>query len=421
MVTKAPGAPRTEARELNPVNVISDIPKLEPSKSSRVVSLQYTNMSHRYHQEPYHNRGNGSGDENIAFVLRAEEDLCLEGKEAHILRVKSGATFSARMKRGQRFSTMFRHYCKKHGLKIECLEFVFINVLQPNDTPDSIYLNTNDIIRVRPHRRAYGGGKLQFPKLSALEPSHQQYVKDLRRLLPQYNEDGDHDVTNDVTTGANVNPNVNPNVTNGDVRILVGEHEEVVMAHRAILMSRSEVFRAMLGNGSMRESTEGVVRMDGHTKKMVEKFLEFLYTNMIENLEAPECSLDDQLELLGLAEEYFCPFLKSMVESILIYQVPSVMKKDTIALLLVTSDTQKALTLQQACIDYVFKNAENILSCPEFKQDIRQSPQIMMLLFEGYSEQYCGNKRLKLDTTTIPVSPSGPSVENNTTHAQASV
>jgi hypothetical protein len=53
------------------------------------------------------------------------------------------------MFKSQRFSSLFRHYGKHHGLPKDALEYFFTGKIKPDDTPESIHLQKHDIIEVR--------------------------------------------------------------------------------------------------------------------------------------------------------------------------------------------------------------------------------------------------------------------------------
>ena len=64
----------------------------------------------------------------------------------------------------------------------------------------------------------------------------------------------------------------------------VGPGRTIIRAHKLILTNRCEIFAAMFRKGAMRESEEGIVRIEEHAPDMVSKMLEFLYTNRVSDL-----------------------------------------------------------------------------------------------------------------------------------------
>ena len=50
-----------------------------------------------------------------------------------------------------------------------------------------------------------------------------------------------------------------------DVKFLVGDLEETVPAHKALLVTRCEYFRIMFRNGGMKESRQDIVRVPNYS------------------------------------------------------------------------------------------------------------------------------------------------------------
>ena len=91
------------------------------------------------------------------------EDLILEGSERSVIRVRAGTPYSCLMLKNQRFSSLFRHYAKHHGLRKDDLAYYFTEELQNEDTPETVFL----LVSARPDGRVtdtprtrlvFGGG-----------------------------------------------------------------------------------------------------------------------------------------------------------------------------------------------------------------------------------------------------------------------
>lgn len=118
--------------------------------------------------------GNQNMNEHVEFTVKAGEDLYLTGSENTILRVSAETNYSCLMLKTQRFSSLFRHYAKYHGLRKDDLEYYFVNALENEDTPESVQLQRGDTIMVRKRRRAE-------PAEAASDD--EEFVKDMRELL----------------------------------------------------------------------------------------------------------------------------------------------------------------------------------------------------------------------------------------------
>lgn len=94
-------------------------------------------------------------NEHVEFSVKAEEDLYLQGSETTIKRVTAETNYSCLMLKTQRFSSLFRHYAKYHGLRKDELEYYFVNLLENEDTPESVQLQRGDTIMVSEREAAH--------------------------------------------------------------------------------------------------------------------------------------------------------------------------------------------------------------------------------------------------------------------------
>eukprot|EP00551_Chaetoceros_affinis_P004373 CAMPEP_0203671156 /NCGR_PEP_ID=MMETSP0090-20130426/7023_1 /ASSEMBLY_ACC=CAM_ASM_001088 /TAXON_ID=426623 /ORGANISM="Chaetoceros affinis, Strain CCMP159" /LENGTH=457 /DNA_ID=CAMNT_0050536167 /DNA_START=144 /DNA_END=1517 /DNA_ORIENTATION=+ len=118
--------------------------------------------------------GNQNMNEHVEFTVKAGEDLYLTGSENTILRVSAETNYSCLMLKTQRFSSLFRHYAKYHGLRKDDLEYYFVNALENEDTPESVQLQRGDTIMVRKRRR---------PEPPEAASDDDEYIKDMLELL----------------------------------------------------------------------------------------------------------------------------------------------------------------------------------------------------------------------------------------------
>lgn len=76
----------------------------------------------------------------FSIFTQPAEDLILEGSERSVIRVRAGTPYSCLMLKNQRFSSLFRHYAKHHGLRKDDLAYYFTEELQNEDTPETVFL-----------------------------------------------------------------------------------------------------------------------------------------------------------------------------------------------------------------------------------------------------------------------------------------
>ena len=137
-----------------------------------------------------------ASNEHVEFTVRSSEDLFLEvlplpihtplsailthhiaqGTEKTIPRVRAETNYSCLMLKTQRFSSLFRHYAKYHGLKKDELEYFFVSFLGPEDTPEAVQLQRSDVITVRKKQK-----KVEELKVDAADDD--DFRKDMRELM----------------------------------------------------------------------------------------------------------------------------------------------------------------------------------------------------------------------------------------------
>jgi len=281
--------------------------------------------------------------EQVEFTVKPEEDLILEGTERTITRVQAGTPYSCLMLKSQRFSSLFRHYAKHHGLRKEDLAFFFTEELQNDDTPETVFLQKNDEIIVRKRRK---------PVLPPPVCPDAAYFRQMRTLL----DDSEHK----------------------DVTFVVGPCKEHVKAHKAILVARGEYFRGLFRKGGMRESETGTMVMEKHNVPTLERMLEFIYTNRVETLK--ECSAHEVLDLLSAAEEYLLPDLKKLCE----HAAQSLINTENVAKMLSAADRFGAPKLREGCINYILGPEKNdVIDHPTFKQELEAYPLMLFPIIKA--------------------------------------
>lgn len=143
-----------------------------------------------------------------------------------------------------------------------------------------------------------------------------------------------------------------------DVKLIVGANEEVIHAHKLILMIRSEVFQAMFSS-SMCESIKNEVRIPDFEPHIIKEMLKFIYTDvtpeksfLVENCTQLLCaSLKYQIDGLTLACELF--FSNNI-------------QVETALSMLKFSDMIGAFMLKQKILYFIAVNSSRIVKSKEF-------------------------------------------------------
>eukprot|EP00979_Chaetoceros_neogracilis_P001468 scaffold253_cov267-Chaetoceros_neogracile.AAC.1 len=343
---------------------------------------------------------------------QAEEDLYLTGSENTILRVSAETNYSCLMLKTQRFSSLFRHYAKYHGLRKDDLEYYFVNPLENDDTPESVQLQRSDTIMVRKRRR---------PEPPEAAADDEEFIKDMRELL----DDEEHmdavflvhaepkkkgrggslsgskrDIHGDIpfdcfktpdkeeanaNKGSSMTVDTDPNQKIPETKSVMVE----VRAHKCILTARAEYFKAHFRKSSssdskiaFREPIDGAIKVDSSFSERTIRFmLEFVYTNRIQCIS--EVSTDEFLSLLHLSDLWVLRDLKRLVEHELIR---CHMDVNTVARMYCVTDDFHADRLARACIDYIMDNIREVTGNKEFQEEMKHYPHLCIPVLKAAAD-----------------------------------
>jgi hypothetical protein len=259
------------------------------------------------------------------------------------------------MLKTQRFSSLFRHYAKYHGLRKDELEYYFVNLLENEDTPESVHLQRGDTIMVRKRRK---------PAPPEPAADDEEYFKDLRDLM------NDEEHMDCVFVIRSEDEGKDGAKIKGSSKSSSGASSAGgVRAHKSILTARGEYFRALFRKEHFVEATTCVVAVDPcFTYAHVLHVLEFLYTNRITDIQA--IHTDDLLSLLHLSDKWMLRDLKRIVEHELIHH----MSLDTVARMYGATEDFHASRLARACIEFIMGNLRQLAGNPAFEEDMKNYP-----------------------------------------------
>jgi hypothetical protein len=283
----------------------------------------------------------------------------LTGSENTIRRVTAETNYSCLMLKSQRFSSLFRHYAKYHGLKKDDLEYYFVNPLENEDTPESVHLQRGDTIMVRKKRK---------PEPPEPASTDEEFFKDMRELL----DDEEHMDVNFIvhTEGGGVTQ---------------------IAAHKAILTARGDYFKALFRKGAT--TSDGVnsgvafrssntINVDPcFTPEHVRHTLEFLYTNRIHKIKA--VATDDLLSLLSLSDKWCLRDMKRLVEHELIRHHMAV---GTVARMYCATEDFHAQRLAKACIEFIMANIRQVTANSAFTEEMKHYPHLCIPVLKAAAE-----------------------------------
>lgn len=310
--------------------------------------------------------------------FQAEEDLYLTGSENTIRRVTAETNYSCLMLKTQRFSSLFRHYAKYHGLRKDDLEYYFVNPLENEDTPETVQLQRGDTIMVRKRR------KPEPPEEAA---DDEEFFQDMKELL----EDDEH-----MDAKFIVHPSESTNMeTEGNEIDAEGVKNTVeIRAHKCILTARTEYFKAlfrkMVGSSSdyegdkvaFMESRESTIKVDPHfSPKHIKFMLEFIYTNRIQKLDS--ISTEDLLCILHLSDMWLLRDLKRLVEHELIRNH---MYVHTVARMYGATEDFNATRLSRACIEFIMANLRQVTGNTTFEEEMKNYPHLCIPVLKAAAD-----------------------------------
>lgn len=287
---------------------------------------------------------------SIEFVVKPREDLYLEGKLRTLPRVQQGDPYPCQMQKNQTFSCLFRHYAKHNGLKKEDLVFYFVDELLPDQMPETVHLMPQDEIWVE-HRVKPATAKVEKKPEVSSAVFGQQFSALLRK--------GWH----------------------SDVKFIVGDEREELVAHKAILSARSDFFEAMFRPGGMSESSRSEVEMPEHDKDSFRRMLEFIYGGDVEDLD--QCSSSELISLLELSSAYLLEDLGKLCE----HAAAKIVNMENIGKMMVFCSRYKFESqLRTACTRFVAEHGRQLRSDPNFRKEIEQFPELGLLILDATTE-----------------------------------
>ncbi|KAJ3683477.1 hypothetical protein LUZ60_013704 [Juncus effusus] len=159
----------------------------------------------------------------------------------------------------------------------------------------------------------------------------------------------------------------------GDGDRETGGEESGVTAHRAVLVSRSPVFRAMLET-QMSESRSGVIKIPDTSAKVLQSFINYLYT--------AETTLDEEItpDLLILSEKYQVIHLKSSCER---FMTSKVNCENAIRFYEFASK-YGAKQLCEASLSLIVENMASLKEREEYKELVERDPRLVVEIYEAY-------------------------------------
>ncbi|KAL4273285.1 hypothetical protein GQ457_13G021830 [Hibiscus cannabinus] len=146
-----------------------------------------------------------------------------------------------------------------------------------------------------------------------------------------------------------------------------------VPAHKAVLVNRSPVFKAMLENDT-EESRSGTIKISDVSSDALRAFVNYLYT--------AEAGLDEQMacDLLVLAEKYQVKLLKGFCEKFLV----SNLNWDNSLLTYAFAHQHRAKLALDAALSLITDNMDKLTEKEEYMKLVEKDARLVVEIYESY-------------------------------------
>ncbi|GLJ47531.1 hypothetical protein SUGI_1003790 [Cryptomeria japonica] len=157
-----------------------------------------------------------------------------------------------------------------------------------------------------------------------------------------------------------------------DIVFEVGDGSKI-KAHRIVLISKSPVFKAMLGS-EMEESRSGTIKITDFSYEVLRAFVHYLYT--------AETFPDEHMafDLLVLAEKYQVKHLKTVSEKFLMSKV----NKDNAIMTFAFAHQHNAKHLREAALSLIIENMHTLTTREEYHLLVDKDPRLVVEIYEEY-------------------------------------
>lgn len=151
-----------------------------------------------------------------------------------------------------------------------------------------------------------------------------------------------------------------------------------IRAHRAVLVSRSSVFKAML-ESKMEESRTNTIKITDFPYEILRLFVHYLYTAEIYIESLDDCVVD----LLALAEKYNVKQLKSVCERHMVSKLNSGNALSHFEY----ASLHGAKTLKQAALSTITENIQDFVGKTEYQELVNRDAKLVVEIFEHFLER----------------------------------
>jgi hypothetical protein len=163
-----------------------------------------------------------------------------------------------------------------------------------------------------------------------------------------------------------------------DLKLIAADGREI-NAHKIILASRSEAFRALLFGG-MREATQSEIKFPDIKYDILSLLVEFLYTD------TANITGDIVVGVFMAADQYQLSRLRSLCENFILQNIAI----ENVCTIFQTADQLQASKLRGFCFNWIINNFGEVLTCEAYPQ---LPPELQREINLAAASMHFGKKR----------------------------
>ncbi|XP_047944385.1 BTB/POZ domain-containing protein At3g56230-like [Salvia hispanica] len=153
-----------------------------------------------------------------------------------------------------------------------------------------------------------------------------------------------------------------------DIQIIPGNNEPSIPAHRALLATRSAIFRNVLDSDECKAPANQTITLAELNHEELESLLEFLYSGSL-----PKEKVEKHVYSLAIAaDKYEIPFLQKFCE----HQMLGSLNSSNALDILEVSDTCSNLNLKETALNFIVRNMEDIVFSARFDAFALKNPHL---------------------------------------------
>ncbi|KAL1542233.1 BTB/POZ domain-containing protein-like protein [Salvia divinorum] len=153
-----------------------------------------------------------------------------------------------------------------------------------------------------------------------------------------------------------------------DILLVPGDNEPSIPAHRALLATRSPIFRNMLESDQCKAPANETITLPELDHEQLEALIEFLYSGSL-----PKEKMEKHVSSLAIAaDKYEIPFLQKVCED---EMVGSLNPSNALEILEI-SDTCNNQNLKDSVLSFIVRNMEDLVFSPSFDDFVLKNPHL---------------------------------------------